>query len=96
MAYAYGYQPLDYMQQRAMSGGMAGGSGNDPAAEMHERSLQNQEQKRRMYDSETSRVVQQQKYGLLGGLLGGGGMVGMRSTSRRFGDTPASERRRVV
>lgn len=36
----------------------------------HERALQQQEQQRRAYDSETQRMGQQQKYGLLGGLLG--------------------------
>lgn len=89
MAYAYGYQPLGYMDQRRAE---------DPAAaferqrtlaqEAHERSLQNQEQQRRMYDSESARIGQRQKYGVLGGLLGGGGLGGMRSAMRRFGDTP--------
>lgn len=39
--------------------------------EEHEKNLQRQEQQRRMYDSETARQSQQQKFGLLGGLLGG-------------------------
>ena len=38
--------------------------------EMFERGLQSQEQQRRAYDSETARQSQQQKYGILGGLLG--------------------------
>lgn len=43
----------------------------DAAREQYERSLQMQEQKRRQYDSETARMGQGQKYGVLGGLLGG-------------------------
>lgn len=50
----------------------------DAAREAHERSLQMAEQQRRQYDSETARESQKQKYGVLGGLLGG--MGGMRRT----------------
>lgn len=52
------------------------------AQEQHERALQAQEQQRRAYESETARMGQQQKYGLLGGLIGGG--------VRRFGDVRRS------
>lgn len=52
------------------------------AQEQHERALQAQEQQRRAYESETARMGQQQKYGLLGGLLGG--------SSRQFGDVRRS------
>jgi hypothetical protein len=37
----------------------------------HEKNLQAQEQQRRQYDSETARMGQDKKYGLLGGLLRG-------------------------
>lgn len=43
----------------------------DYEREMHERGLQNAEQQRRQYDSETQRLDRQQKSGLLGGLLRG-------------------------
>lgn len=67
--------------------------------EMYERSLQQQEQQRRMYDSETARKSQDQKYGVLGGLLskmgggpsygGYGGMGGMHVfSSKRIGGKP--------
>lgn len=39
--------------------------------EMHERALQNQEQARRSYDSQTARSLGQQKFGVLSSLLGG-------------------------
>lgn len=60
----------------------------------HERSLQSQEQQRRMYDSQSARMGQQQKYGLLSGLLGGGMGIGGVGRSIQFGDIPDSERRR--
>ena len=37
----------------------------------HEKGLQAQEQARRQYDSETARIGQEKKYGLLSNLLGG-------------------------
>lgn len=43
--------------------------------EQFERGLQSQEQQRRAYDSETARQGQQQKYGVLGGLIGRMGAV---------------------
>jgi hypothetical protein len=44
---------------------------NNMAQSAHERGLQSAEQQRRLYDSQTQRLGQQQKYGVLGGLLGG-------------------------
>lgn len=38
--------------------------------DQHERSLQGQEQQRRAYESETARMGQEQKYNVLGNLLG--------------------------
>lgn len=46
-------------------------SSADYEREMHERGLQKAEQARRQYDSETQRQGQQQKFGVLGGLLRG-------------------------
>lgn len=50
---------------------------SDFAREMHERSLQMQEQQRRMYDSQTARQAQDKKFSVLDGLtrraFGGGG-----------------------
>ena len=60
------------------------------AQSQHERGMMQAEQQRRMYDSETARMGQQQKYSVLGGLLGGG-MPGS-GRLRRFGDVPASGR----
>lgn len=65
---------------------------NEQAQVQHERSLQQAEQQRRMYDSQTARDAQTKKYSVLGGLLGGG-MGGMGGSRRQFGDIPASQRR---
>lgn len=76
----YGYQPFGTTRAMLMSGNDAvRQQGEDMAAEYgraydqqeHEKGLQAQEQARRQYDSETARMGQQQKYGLLSNLLGG-------------------------
>lgn len=93
MAYAYGYQPQGYMEQRQAEDPNAAFERQQQAAQAaHERSLQTQEQQRRMYDSQSARIGQRQKFGVLGGLLGGGGYGGTHFVTRRFGDIPASER----
>lgn len=59
---AYGWAMRD--QRRAYM------SSPEYEREQFERGLQSQEQQRRQYDSETARHSQQQKYGVLGGLIG--------------------------
>ena len=79
MAYgmnAFGYQPFGTTATMLQSGNpndvaigenMAGAYGRDLNRERHEQGLQQQEQSRRQYDSETAR----RKASILGGLLGG-------------------------
>lgn len=57
--------------QRRMGENLAYEYGRQYDQEEHEKGLQSQEQRRRQYESETARMGQQQKYGLLGGLLRG-------------------------
>lgn len=77
----FGYQPFGTTRRllesgdpadRAAGENIAGEYGRDLARERHEMGLQQQEQSRRQYDSETAR----RKAGILGGLLTGriGGM----------------------
>lgn len=73
---------MEYAQNRAAS----------QAQNQHEMGLQAAEQQRRMYDSQTARMGQQQKFGLLGGLLRGGGGMGGGVVTRTYGDVPASQR----
>ena len=72
----FGYQPFGTARKmlesgdddvRAMGENIAGDYGRDLARERHEQSLQQQEQGRRQYDSETNR----RRVNVLGGLLGG-------------------------
>lgn len=63
----YNAHPVVATKYNAMLYGMT----PDGMQQNHERTLQQQEQQRRMYDSETARQSQQQKFGVLGGLLGG-------------------------
>jgi hypothetical protein len=74
-----GYQPFGTTRSMMMSGNDAmRQQGENMAAEYglmydqqeHEKGLQQQEQQRRSYDSETARMGQEQKYGVLGQLLG--------------------------
>ena len=79
MAYGmkmFGYQPFgttarllqsENPNDVAVGENMAGAYGRDLGRESHEQSLQQQEQNRRQYDSETAR----RKASLLGGLLRG-------------------------
>lgn len=55
--------------------------------EAHERLLQQQEQQRRQYDSETQRMGQDKKYGVLSGLIGkmGGRGYGMGGYGPQIG-----------
>lgn len=75
----YGYTPTgdtramlnsgnDAMRQAGENNAYAYGRQWDQ--EEHEKQLQAQEQQRRQYDSETSRMGQQQKFNVLGNLLG--------------------------
>jgi hypothetical protein len=73
---AFGYQPFGTTARLLQSGNpndvavgenMAGEYGRDLAREGHEQRLQQQEQNRRQYDSETAR----KKASILSGLLGG-------------------------
>ena len=94
MAYAYGYsggedestlrQKRDaYAQQQAASANAY--RQQEIGRENHERSLQSQEQQRRQYDSASAREGQQQKWGVLGGLLKGlGNNSGMSGYSGRM------------
>lgn len=77
----FGYQPFGTARkllesgddrERAMGENIAGEYGRALARDRHEMGLQQQEQSRRQYDSETAR----RKAGILGGLLTGriGGM----------------------
>lgn len=74
--------------------------------EMYERGLQQSEQQRRQYDSETARQSQDRKYGVLGGLIskmgngpsyggydgfGGGGLRIL--SSKKIGGRPQSGQR---
>lgn len=76
----YGYQPSgdvrslldsnnDDMRRQGENAAFAYGREYDQ--QEHEKNLQAQEQQRRQYDSETARIGNQQKYGLLGNLLRG-------------------------
>lgn len=55
--------------EREMGENMAFAYGRDFDQQEHEKGLQAQEQKRRMYDSETAREVQNKKFSVIGGLL---------------------------
>ena len=75
----YGYQPFGTARRLLHSGkqeqieqgeNMAGAYGQEMQRQQHESGLQSQEQRRRQYDSETARMGQEKKYGLLGNLLG--------------------------
>lgn len=75
----YGYTPTGTTRRLAMSNNDREREQGENAAfqygrefdqQEHEKQLQAQEQQRRQYDSETARMGQEQKYGLLGGLLG--------------------------
>lgn len=75
----YGYRPSGTTRSMLMSGNDSlMRQGEDAAFEYgrqwdqqeHEKGLQQQEQQRRQYDSETARMGQQQKYGVLSHLLG--------------------------
>lgn len=81
----YGYQPTGSTRANLMSGNdaMIRQGENDAFAygrqwdqQEHEKGLQQQEQQRRQYDSETNRMGQEQKYGLLGNLLGAPRRIG--------------------
>jgi hypothetical protein len=76
----FGYQPfgttralLDSNNGYAMEAGenMAGAYGQQVQRENHERGLQNAEQSRRGYDSETGRMLGMKKMSVLNGLMGG-------------------------
>lgn len=84
----------DTTQQNILAGqrAQAYAARRDEQQAAHEQALQAQEQKRRNYDSETARDMQQRKMGLLSGLLGSS-MSGGYQTSRKFGDVPSSQRR---
>jgi hypothetical protein len=69
-----GEDPTSALQKRAWGNQMAAdnaaaGANWDANRELHERNLQNQEQGRRAYDSETARLQGTQKYGVLSSLL---------------------------
>lgn len=65
----------------------------DIEREQHERSMQQQEQNRRQYDSDTARMGQEKKYGVLQGLVKnmGGGYGGYVPQSRLRGFTVAND-----
>lgn len=69
----------------------------DYEREMFERGLQQQEQSRRQFDSETARQGQERKYGVLSGLLGksggmsGGGMGGYGGFGGGFGHSVGND-----
>jgi len=74
----YGYQPtgdVAAMLQNANTNqqgqNAAYAYGRQYDQEEHEKALQQQEQQRRQYDSETTRMGQTQKFNVLGNLLGG-------------------------
>jgi hypothetical protein len=76
----YGYKPFGTTRDMIMSGNdalrrqgedMAGEYGRMYDQQEHEKGLQAQEQARRQYDSETARMGQEKKYGVLSSLLGG-------------------------
>lgn len=76
----YGYNPTGDVRAMLHSGNdamvrqgenAAFAYGRDYDQQEHEKGLQAQEQQRRQYDSETARMGQEKKYGLLGGLLKG-------------------------
>lgn len=75
----YGYQPFGTARRMLHSGNaaqieqgenIAGAYGQEMQRQQHESGLQSQEQQRRMFDSQTARMGQEKKYGLLGNLLG--------------------------
>lgn len=76
----YGYSPTGDVRAMMHSGNdamrqqgenLAFSYGREYDQQEHEKQLQAQEQQRRQYDSETARMGQDKKYGLLGGLLRG-------------------------
>jgi hypothetical protein len=74
--YTYGSAQAEADRQAQLR---AYGQSVEGQREAYERSLQQGEQQRRMYDSETARQSQERKYGVLDGLVkqwGGGDMTG--------------------
>lgn len=76
----YGYRPTGDVRAMLMSGNDATRQQGENAAfaygrqwdqDEHEKRIQQQEQQRRLYDSETARMGQQQKFNVLGNLLRG-------------------------
>lgn len=82
---AFGYQPFGTTAQMLQSGhpdvqaageNIAGAYGRDLSREQHEQGLQQSEQSRRQYDSETARMMGMKKLGVLRGLMSGRSQVG--------------------
>lgn len=60
----------EWYAQQAMNGQAQQQHAEDMGREQHERGLQQQEQARRGYDSQSQRQIGQQKMGVLSGLFG--------------------------